>query len=92
MAIHPGPGPDPACRQVTRIGDRRRRVAHAHRAARRHADPKPDVGRGMPRVAVRLVGDQVTARDQFVALDRGAVVDGPPILAEGLGGVLDTND
>ncbi|NIO62428.1 MAG: hypothetical protein GTO35_07545 [Gammaproteobacteria bacterium] len=36
---------------------------------------------------VRLGGDQVAAGDQFVALDGGVVVDGPPILAEGLGGV-----
>ena len=47
----------------------------------------PSPGAGM----VGLGGDQVTARHQFVAQDRGVVVDGPSILAEGLGGVLDTN-
>ena len=40
---------------------------------------------------IRLGGDQVAAGDQFVALDGSVVVDGPPILAEGLGVVLDTN-
>jgi hypothetical protein len=40
---------------------------------------------------VRLGGDQVAAGDQFVTLDGGVVVDGPPILVEGLGVVLDTN-
>ena len=40
---------------------------------------------------VRLGGDQVAADDQFVAFDRGVVVDGPAVLAEGLGEVVDTN-
>jgi hypothetical protein len=41
---------------------------------------------------VRLGGDQVTAGNQFVALDGGVVVNRPPILAEDLGVVLDTNN
>ena len=41
---------------------------------------------------VRLGGDQVAAADQFVALDGGVVVDGPAVLAEGLGVALDTNN
>jgi hypothetical protein len=41
---------------------------------------------------VGLGGDQVTAGHQLVALDGGVVVDGPAILFECLGGVLDTND
>ena len=41
---------------------------------------------------VRLGGDQVSARDQFVALDGGVVMYGPLIIFENLGGVLDTND
>jgi hypothetical protein len=36
---------------------------------------------------VRLRGDQVTARDQLVALDGGVVVDGPLIFFEGFGEV-----
>jgi hypothetical protein len=40
---------------------------------------------------VRLGGDQVAARDQFVALDGGVVVDSPLVFLEGFGGVLDTN-
>ena len=40
---------------------------------------------------IGLGGDQVAAGHQFVALDGGVVVDGPAILAEGFGGVLDTN-
>ncbi len=36
---------------------------------------------------VRLGGDQVAAGDQFVALDASVIMDRPPILAEGLGGV-----
>jgi hypothetical protein len=41
---------------------------------------------------VRLGGDQVTARDQFVSLDGGVVVDGPLIILEDFGVVLDTNN
>jgi hypothetical protein len=40
---------------------------------------------------VRLGGDQVAACHQFVALDGGVVVDGPLIIFENLGVVLDTN-
>jgi len=40
---------------------------------------------------VRHGGDQIAACHQFVALDRGVVVDRPPVFAEGLGVVLDTN-
>jgi hypothetical protein len=47
----------------------------------------PSPGAGM----VRLGGYHVAAGDQFVTLDGGVVVDRPAILAEGLGGVLDTN-
>jgi hypothetical protein len=47
----------------------------------------PLAGAGM----VRLGGDQVAARDQLVAADGGIVVDGPLIIFENLGGVLDTN-
>jgi hypothetical protein len=48
----------------------------------------PLPGAGM----IRFGGDQVAAGNQFVALDGGVVVDRPPILAEGLGVVLDTNN
>ena len=41
---------------------------------------------------IRLVGDQVTAGDQFVALDGRMVVDRPLIIFENFGVVLDTND
>jgi hypothetical protein len=41
---------------------------------------------------VRLGGDQVAACHQLVALDGGVVVDGPFIIFENLGGVLDTNN
>ena len=45
----------------------------------------------LPRAwVIRLGGNQVAACHQLVALDGGVVVDGPPILAEGLGVVLDT--
>jgi hypothetical protein len=47
----------------------------------------PTPGTGM----VRFRRDQVTPSDQFVALDGGVVVDGPLIILEGLGVVLDTN-
>ena len=40
---------------------------------------------------VRLRLNQVTARDQFVAFDGGLIVDGPLIILEDLGGVVDTN-
>ena len=48
----------------------------------------PVAGAGM----VRLRGDQVAAGDQLAAQDRGVVVDGPLIILENFGGVLDTND
>jgi hypothetical protein len=41
---------------------------------------------------IRLGGDQVAACHQFMALDGGVVVDGPLIIFENFGGVLDTND
>jgi hypothetical protein len=40
---------------------------------------------------VRLGRDQVAAGDQFVALDRGIIVDGPLVILEDFRGVLDTN-
>jgi hypothetical protein len=48
----------------------------------------PLPGAGM----IRLGGDQVAAGDQLVALDAGVVVDGPLIIFENLGGVVDTNN
>jgi hypothetical protein len=48
----------------------------------------PIAGAGM----IRLGGDQVAACHQFMALDGGVVVDGPLIIFENFGGVLDTND
>jgi hypothetical protein len=39
----------------------------------------------------RLGRDQVAAGNQFVALDGGVIMDGPFIILENLGGVLDTN-
>jgi hypothetical protein len=48
----------------------------------------PIAGAGM----IRLGGDQVAACHQFKALDGGVVVDGPLIIFENFGGVLDTND
>ena len=41
---------------------------------------------------VRLGGNQVAACHQLVALDGGVVVDGPLVILEGLGVVLDTNN
>ena len=41
---------------------------------------------------VWLGGDQFAACHQLVALDGGVVVDGPLVILEGLGGVVDTND
>ena len=40
---------------------------------------------------VWLGGDQVAASDQLVAFDGGVVMDGPLIILEGLGVVLDAN-
>ena len=48
----------------------------------------PMAGAGM----VRLGGDQVAAGHQFVAFDGGVVVDGPLIIFENFGVVLDTNN
>jgi hypothetical protein len=48
----------------------------------------PIAGPGM----VRLGGDQVAASHQFVALDGGVVVNGPLIIFENFGVVLDTNN
>ena len=48
----------------------------------------PIAGAGM----VRLGGDQVAAGNQFVALDGGVVVNGPLIIFENFGVVLDTNN
>ena len=48
----------------------------------------PIAGPGM----VRLGGDEIPSGDQFVAFDAGVVVDGPLIIFENLGGVVDTND
>jgi hypothetical protein len=41
---------------------------------------------------IGLGRDQVAACHQLVALDGGVVVDGPFIIFENLGGVLDTNN
>jgi hypothetical protein len=40
---------------------------------------------------VRLGGEKVPPRDQLVTFDRGVVVNGPLIIFENLGGVVNTN-
>jgi hypothetical protein len=40
---------------------------------------------------VRFIGDQVAPAGQLVAFDGRVVVDGPAVISEGGGGVVNTN-